>query len=112
MAMIKGMTIILVNETQDGVDPFKRPIYKEEEEEIENVLVVPALADDIVTSQDLFGKKAVYTLGIPKGDAHDWEDRKVKFFGKEWRTFGFPIEGIDENIPLEWNKKVMVERYV
>ena len=111
MAMIKGMTITLINETSAGTDPFKRPLYKEEEEKVENVLVVPASSDDIVTSQDLFGKKAVYTLGIPKGDAHDWEDRKVKFFGKEWRTFGFPIEGIEENIPLEWNKKVMVERY-
>ena len=111
MAMIKGMSIVLINEVQEGLDPFKRPICREEEEVIENVLVVPSSADDIVTSQDLYGKKAVYTLGIPKGDAHDWEDRRVKFFGKEWRTFGFPMEGIEENIPLDWNKKVMVERY-
>lgn len=109
--MIKGMTITLINEIPDGTDPFKHPLYKEEEEKVENVLVAPASSDDIVTSQDLFGKKAVYTLGIPKGDTHNWEDRRVKFFGAEWHTFGFPLEGIEENIPLEWNKKWMVERY-
>lgn len=111
MAAIKGITVALVVEKQIGIDPFKHPIYEETTEEVENVLVAPASSDDIVTSQDLFGKKAVYNLAIPKGDAHDWENRKVRFFGAEWRTFGFPIEGIEENIPLDWNKKVMVERY-
>lgn len=95
-----------------GEDEFKRPIYESTEETVKNVLVAPASADDIATSQDLTGKKAVYTLGIPKGDTHDWEDIVVKFFGQEWKTFGIPLEGIEENIPLAWNKKVMVERYV
>ena len=63
------------------------------------------------TAENLFGKKAVYTLAIPKGDTHKWEDSVVEFFGHKWKTFGFPIEGIESNIPLDWNKKVMVERY-
>lgn len=33
------------------------------------------------------------------------------FLGRKWHVLGFAIEGIDENIPLDWNKKVMVERY-
>ena len=64
-----------------------------------------------VTSQDLYGKKAVYTLAIPKGDTHDWIDARVRFFNQEWQAFGFPLEGMEANIPLNWNKKVMVERY-
>lgn len=111
MAMIKGITVVLVSKVQTGKDAFNRPVYELVEEEVDNVLVVPASADDIVTSQDLYGKKAVYTLGIPKGDIHNWEDTTVKFFGRKWHTFGFPLEGIEENIPLSWNKKVMVERY-
>lgn len=111
MAMIKGITVVLVSKVQTGTDAFNRPVYESVEEEVKNVLVAPASSDDIATSQDLTGKKAVYTLAIPKGDTHDWEDATVRFFGQRWRTFGYPLEGIEENIPLEWNKKVMVERY-
>lgn len=110
--MIKGITVILVEKKEIGKDPFNQPIYEETEVEVNNVLVSPSTTDDITTSTDLVGKKAVYTLGIPKGDTHEWENTKVKFFGQSWMTFGFTIQGIEENIPLSWNKKVMVERYV
>lgn len=109
--MIKGLAITLYVNNKVGVDGFNRPIYEEIPEIVENVLVSPSTSDDIATSQDLFGKKAVYTLAIPKGDVHDWVDKKVEFFGMKWRTFGYPLEGIEENLPLSWNKKVMVEVY-
>ena len=54
---------------------------------------------------------ASYTLGIPKGDQNEWKDREVRFFGRKWRTLGIPLEGIEAMMPLEWNKKVMVEAY-
>ncbi len=111
MAMIKGIPVILIEKMQTGTDPFGAPIYEESEITVDNVLIAPASTDDIVNSQDLYGKKAVYTLAIPKGDTHNWNDTKVKFFSQEWKTFGFPLEGIEENIPLDWNKKVMVEQY-
>lgn len=111
MAMIKGITVTLRVKTKVGEDPFRAPIYEYSDVDVENVLVAPASTDDIVTTQDLTGKKAVYTLAIPKGDTHNWENTTVKFFGREWRTLGFPMEGIEANIPLDWNKKVMVERY-
>lgn len=111
MAMIKGITVTLRVKTKVGEDPFRAPIYEYKEVDVENVLVAPSSTDDIVTMQNLTGKKAVYTLAIPKGDTHIWEDTTVKFFGHEWRTLGFPIEGVEELIPLKWNKKVMVERY-
>ena len=110
--MIKGITVILIEKKEIGKDPFNQPIYEEIEVEVNNVLVSPSTTDDVTTSTDLVGKKAVYTLGIPKGDTHEWENTKVKFFGHTWKTFGFTIQGIEENIPLSWNKKVMVERYV
>lgn len=111
MAMIKGMTVILMVKTKVGTDSFNCPIYEYHEEPVENVLVAPSSTDDIITTQNLTGKKAVYTLAIPKGDTHDWVDAKVKFFGQEWSTLGYPLEGMEENIPLDWNKKVMVKRY-
>ena len=108
---LHGATVILINKTQVGLDGFKNPIYAETEEEINNVLITPASADDVISSTDLYGKKAVYILGIPKGDTHIWEDKEVRFFGKRWKTFGISTMGIEELIPLEWNKKVQVEIY-
>ncbi len=59
---------------------------------------------------ELIGYKIpVYTIAIPKADAHDWIDRKVSFFGNTFRTVGHPQQGMDENIPLCWNKKVKTE---
>ena len=60
---------------------------------------------------DLTGKKVVYQLAIPKGDNHVWEDQRITFFGSDWHVVGFETEGIDDLIPLLWNKKVQVERY-
>ncbi|CAI3505962.1 hypothetical protein CIRMBP1292_00714 [Enterococcus cecorum] len=111
MAMIKGIKVILVYKISDSVDPFGTPIYRDAEIPIDNVLVSPSTTDDMVNQLNLTGKKAVYTLAIPKGDEHDWEDKEVRFFGQTWRTFGFVTQGIEHLIPLDWNKKVMVERY-
>lgn len=109
--MLKGITVTLINKTQTGTDPFGAPIVTDMETYVDNVLVAPASSDDIVNNLSLTGRKAVYQLAIPKGDTHNWENAEVVFFGQRWRTFGIPLEGIGELIPLSWNKKVMVERY-
>ena len=109
--MIKGITVILIDKVEAGKDDFNRAVYREEPIEVENVLVAPASTTDITDTLNLTGKVAVYTMAIPKGDNHVWEDRKVQFFGQTWHTLGFVTQGIDSLIPLDWNKKVMVERY-
>ncbi len=109
--MIKGIQVILREKVKIGVDEFNAPILQNTVCRIDNVLVAPATTDDVKTSTSLYGKTARYTLAIPKGDMHNWVNAEVEFFGKRWRTIGFPLEGIEENIPLKWNKKVMVELY-
>ena len=111
MARLKGITVTLINKVQTGTDSFDNPIYEDVEIEVDNVLVSPTSTDDVVNTMDLTGRKAVYTLAIPKGDTNDWENQEVRFFGERWRVIGMPLQGIDELIPLDWNKKVMVERY-
>jgi len=111
MGLLKGITITLINKQETSKDPFGNPIYTDVETLVDNVLVAPTLSDDIVNTLNLTGRKAVYTLAIPKGDTHTWENQEVIFFGQRWRVFGIPIEGIEGMIPLSWNKKVMVERY-
>ncbi|MBS4769661.1 hypothetical protein KG090_00600 [Carnobacteriaceae bacterium zg-ZUI240] len=108
---IKGIPVTLIHKKIVSHDPFGHPIYETEEIAVENVLVTPTSTDDVINQQNLLGRKAVYTLAIPKGDNNSWENCEVIFFGKKWRTFGDVIQGIDTLIPLEWNKKVMVERY-
>lgn len=109
--MIKGRTIILLAKTQTGVDAFNRPVYTETPTEVENVLIAPLSDQEVLETLNLTGRKAVYQLGIPKGDSHEWENQRVQFFGETWSVIGIPTEGQDELIPLEWNKKVKVERY-
>lgn len=109
--MLKGITVILHEKTRIGTDDFNEPIYEEKLVEVENVLIAPENSEDIAEDLNLYGKKATYTLAIPKGDTHNWCDATVEFFEEKWRTFAFPIEGIEELLPLAWNKKVKVERY-
>ena len=111
MARIKGIPVTLINKIETGKDPFGNPIYEDAEILVDNVLISPTSSDDIVNQLNLTGKKAVYTLAIPKGDTNVWEDKEVRFFGERWRVFGMATQGIEELIPLDWNKKVMVERY-
>lgn len=111
MSRLKGISVTLTTTTQNGVDGFNRPIYTESSAIIDNVLVSPASAQEVVDSLNLEGKKAVYTLAIPKGDTHDWKNKKVQFFGQTFKTFGEPTKGIDDLIPLDWNMKVMVGIY-
>jgi len=111
MTRIHGITVTLIDKVKSGADPFGEPIYKTESIEVENVLVTPTSTDDVANQLNLTGKKIVYDLAIPKGDDHDWTNKEVQFFGKKWRTVGVPLEGIEDMIPLDWNKKVTVEYY-
>lgn len=106
-----GITVKLYEKTQIGTDEFNRPIYEEIPEEIENVLIAPASVQEVLDTLNLTGKKIIYNLGIPKGDTHTWEDKKVEFLAETWRTVGYTQEGIEMNVPTKWHKKVQVERY-
>jgi len=109
--MIKGITVTLYGTTQTGTDAFHAPVYTETAETVANVLVTPSSAEDVINDLQMYGKRSEYQLCIPKGDAHDWADKKVRFFGQTFRTFGPVQEYIEANLPLKWNQKVKVERY-
>lgn len=112
MALIKGISVVLFERVDTGQqDDFGNPIFDYIKTVVDNVLVAPASASEIVDQTQLEGKKEVYTLAIPKNDIHEWKNSKVEFFGKTFRQFGGIQEGIEDMIPLKWNKKVMVEYY-
>ena len=94
------------------MDGFNDPTYTEADPvQVANVLIAPVSDSDIVENTALDNAKAIYTLAIPKGDTHNWEDAIVEFWGERWHVTGIPSKGIEENIPLSWNLKVTVERY-
>ena len=119
MGRLRGISIILYTKNKVGEDEFGAPVYEELPELVNDVLVGEPSGDvvvryflhDVTDTLNLTGKRLAYTLAIPKGDTHEWRDRKVEFFGRKFRTFGEPVEGIEGMIPLRWNKKVKVERY-
>ena len=109
---IRGITVTLYDRTETGRDAFNAPIYTETAVPVDNVLVAPMSSTEVLETLELTGSRAVYQLGIPKGDTHDWSaGKKVSFFGEDWRIIALPTEGIEDMIPLSWNKKVQVERY-
>lgn len=111
MDRLKGIKVILVSKIESEKDPFGNVIYDEKNIEVNNVLIGQPTTDDITNSLNLYGKKAAYTLAIPKEDTNIWENQEVIFFGQRWRVFGKVIQGIEELMPLPWNKKAMVESY-
>ena len=118
MARLQGTTVTLYSEVQTGTDPMGAPIYELEPVEVENVLVGEPSTDDITSATQMFGKEIKYMLGIPKGDTHDWKDKKVSWtdaYGVTHTvmTFGFPITGIEANLPpqIPWHMKVRCEAY-
>ncbi len=108
---MRGIPVVLHIKTQTGTDPFGAPIYEETTETVENVLIGEPQGDQIVNELQLYGRRLAYTLGIPKGDKHVWNDAEVEFFGERFRAYGDVTQGIEELVPLSWNKKVKVERY-
>lgn len=113
---MRGLTVTLYETTTAGYDPFGTPILTETPVTVNDVLVGEPTTDDITTSIALYQKQIRYMLGIPKGDTHDWVDKKV-----EWTdaygithtciTVGYPITGVEANIPTRWHMKVRVADY-
>lgn len=108
---MKGITVTLHVKTQSGTDDFGAPIYTDETVDVENVLVGEPSAEQVLQELNLHGKHLAYVLAIPKGDSNVWTDTEVEFFDQTFKTYGEPTQGIDDLIPLSWNKKVKVELY-
>lgn len=109
---MNGIDITLISKRQIGTSGFNQPIWEETEVTVSDVLVGEPSTDDIQSNLTAYGKKTSYTLAIPKGDTNTWKDSEVILpepFGGRYKVIGKPTAGIEENIPLRWNKKVNLE---
>lgn len=109
---MKGTTVKLqIDDVVPVTDEFGTVIESETYVEVEDVLVGQASSDEDVSSVNLYGKHISVMLGIPKGDTHDWRNKKVIIWGRTFRTFGDPVTGEPENIPLRWGQNIRAEAY-
>lgn len=111
MAPLTGIPVTLYDRVRNGVDAFNAPVYQEVPVTVKDVLVCPVSTEDVVEGLQLYGKRAVYELHIPKTDTNNWENRVVAFYGQKWRTFGIVLEWMEHLTPGPWNRRVKVERY-
>lgn len=114
--MIRGQDVTLYERTKTGEDAFHAAVYTETPVTVANVLIGEPTTDDLATATDLFGKKLLCWLAVPKGDAHDWKDARVEWTDAQGntrrvRTFGFPLMGVEANVPGPWHLKVRCEAY-
>ena len=113
---MRGITVTLYDTKETGRDAFNNPIITEIPITVDNVLVGEPSTDDYASAISVFGKQIQFMLGIPKGDTHDWTDKKVTWTNAQGNTqtvhtFGFPIMGVEANIPGPWHMKVRCEQY-
>ena len=107
---MKGIAITLKKKTLTGKDALGQPVYTETDVQINDVLVGEPSTEDVQNAFTVYGKRIAYTLAIPKGDTNDWHKAKVVLWGETFNVIGDATMGIEENIPLRWNKKVHLER--
>lgn len=109
MVWIRGEQVTL-HQRIEGTerDAFGHPVITYSDVVVNNVLIAPVSVSEMTDSVDLETMSDTYTLGIPKGDANEWKHGKVTFWGKTFEVIGGVSEGMENLIPLEWNKKVTV----
>lgn len=110
---MKGVTVTLKSKTQTGLDDFGQPTYTETDIAIADVLVGEPSTEDVQNALTAYGKQIAYTLAIPKGDSNNWYKAKVVLpapWNATFNVIGDATIGIEDNIPLRWNKKVHIER--
>lgn len=110
---MKGVTVTLKSKTQTGTDGFGQPIYITTDVSVDDVLVGEPSTADIENTITMYGKRIAYTLAIPKGDANVWAKSEVVLpapWSMTLKVIGDVTEGIEENIPGRWNRKVHLER--
>lgn len=113
--MLKGIDVTLYETELTGLDAFGNQIFAETPVTVKNVLIGEPSTDDSTSSTQMYGKVIRYMLGVPKGDTHEWTDKRVEWtdrYGTHTvKTFGVPITGVEANIPGPWHMKVRCEAY-
>ncbi len=111
--MLRGRTVTLYERRQTGTDALGAPVYEETPVPVADVLIAPEDSPAVTDTTGIEGRRTAYQLYLPRGDAHNWENCRVEFYGSIFRVVGGGERWMDEKLPAgcRWNKRVEVERY-
>lgn len=104
--MIRGEVVYVENKTQVGKDSYKKPIYKTDEQEVLDVLVVPGDTGSVLESNRLNGVEVLYKLHFPKTFNGSLMGKRVKVRGEWFDVIGDPKPYTAENTPTRWHMEV------
>lgn len=112
--MIRGITIRLI-ERSVAAASGGTAVGTENAVSVRNVLIGEPESRTMPDLLDPLGIRTSYTLALPKGDTHNWIGGIVTlpapWFG-DFYVDGEATAGIEANIPLCWNRKVRITRWV
>lgn len=106
--MFRGEKVTVTKRTETGRDSFNNPVFSMEEIEVDNVLVAPGAAADVIDSVRPEGTEVTYTLYFPKTFDGKLENEKINVRGEWLDVIGCPDRYSDELCPTSWNMVVMV----
>lgn len=106
--MLTGETVVVTNRTETGRDEFNNPVFTDVEEPVDNVLVAPGAAADVVDTVRPEGAEVNYTLYFPKTFTAKLECEKVQVRGEWLDVIGHPDRYSDDVCPTDWNMVVTV----
>ncbi|MDD7465490.1 MAG: hypothetical protein PUK59_04565 [Actinomycetaceae bacterium] len=105
-----GQTIEILRHTQTGVDEFNEPIMNEVVEQVDDVLVAPAMTTDLAGNLRPVGDKETIELHFPKSFTGTLRNTCVRVNGKIFDVQGNPSPYMTENTPTRWWLRVQAVR--
>jgi hypothetical protein len=108
---VEGEAVVVHRRTQSGTNSHNQPIYTTETEIVENVLVAPGAAADVVENARPDGTTIAWTLYFPKAFAGSLRGARISVRGETPApVIGDPKPYPDEATPTDWNMPVTLER--
>lgn len=105
---LTGEAVTVIRRVESGRDDFNDPVYTDEEQVVDNVLVAPGDLADVVESTRPEGTEVNYTLYFPKSFDGSLETAKIEVRGERLDVIGHPDRYDEKICPTSWNMVVKV----
>lgn len=97
-----GQSVEILRRTQTGVDEFNEPIMEDTVEQVNDVLVAPAMTADLAGNLRPAGDKKTIELHFPKTFNGTLRNTRVRVNGEVFAVQGDPSPYMAENTPTRW----------
>ena len=110
---MRGETVTVIRREPIGVDEYNNPIYDENVEDVDNVLVQPPSMSASDEPEHPYGIRVDLTLQFPrsyKGGSLYGCEIMIRDEPTPYRVIGDPIPVDGDMTPTDWNMSVPVTR--